>query len=160
MFRLTGSDALGLVEAYNSIYEPQELTEEQVWEEVEDWVNALVEEGYDVSEYTWDEMFEIYMDEAVRGAGRSIVNRITGNDIESVKRGDKEVYKKPGWQRSTELHLSKDSHERSQRRRGEKENENDRRERENADDNVSRNRRPSERTRPTGRRLRDRARNR
>jgi len=33
-------------------------------EEVEAWVNQLVEEGYDLSEYTWDEMTEIYLDEA------------------------------------------------------------------------------------------------
>jgi len=30
-------------------------------EEVENWVNSLVEEGYDLSEYTWDDMYEIYM---------------------------------------------------------------------------------------------------
>ena len=29
-------------------------------EEVKEWVNQLVEEGYDLSEYTWDEMAEIY----------------------------------------------------------------------------------------------------
>jgi hypothetical protein len=29
-------------------------------EEVELWVNELVEEGYDLSDYTWDEMVEIY----------------------------------------------------------------------------------------------------
>lgn len=29
-------------------------------EEVEEWVNGLVEEGYDLSEFTWDEMSEIY----------------------------------------------------------------------------------------------------
>jgi hypothetical protein len=46
MSRLTGSDALGLYEAYQAVYNPQELTEEQVWEGVEEWVNALIEEGY------------------------------------------------------------------------------------------------------------------
>jgi len=35
-----------------------------VGEEVEAWVNSLVEEGYDLSEYTWDDMYEIYLDEA------------------------------------------------------------------------------------------------
>jgi hypothetical protein len=35
-------------------------------EEVEEWVNALVEEGYDLSEYTWDDMAEIYMEELER----------------------------------------------------------------------------------------------
>jgi hypothetical protein len=31
-------------------------------EEVKEWVNQLVEEGYDLSDYTWDEMAEIYED--------------------------------------------------------------------------------------------------
>jgi hypothetical protein len=54
------------MEAYQAVYTPQELTEEQVWEEVEEWVNALVEEGYDLSDYTWEEMYEAYsqLDEA------------------------------------------------------------------------------------------------
>jgi hypothetical protein len=33
-------------------------------EEFEFWVNSLVEEGYDLSGYTWDEMYEFYLDEA------------------------------------------------------------------------------------------------
>ena len=60
MSRLTGADAYGLMEAYNNVYAPQELTEEQVWEEVENWVNDLIEEGYDLSDYTWEEMYESY----------------------------------------------------------------------------------------------------
>ena len=32
----------------------------QIKEEVEEWVSELVEEGYDLSELTWDEMTEIY----------------------------------------------------------------------------------------------------
>ena len=35
-------------------------------EELELWVNELIEEGYDLSDYTWDEMSEIYLDEATR----------------------------------------------------------------------------------------------
>jgi hypothetical protein len=57
----------GLCEAYGGIYTPQELTEEQVWEEVETWVNSLLEEGYDLSDYTWEEMFEAYLNEASQG---------------------------------------------------------------------------------------------
>jgi hypothetical protein len=63
MSRLTGADAYGLMEAYNNVYAPQELTEEQVWEEVETWVNSLLEEGYDLSDYTWEEMYESYLKE-------------------------------------------------------------------------------------------------
>ena len=65
MSRLTGNDAYGLMEAYSAVYQPRlELTEEQVWEEVEEWVNALIEEGYDLSDYTWEEMYEAYIEEA------------------------------------------------------------------------------------------------
>jgi hypothetical protein len=39
-------------------------------EEFEYIVNALVEEGYDLSSYTWDEMYEVCLDEAVKGASR------------------------------------------------------------------------------------------
>ena len=63
MSRITGTDAANLIEAYNDVYAPQELTEEQVWEEVEAWVNSLVEEGYDLSEYTWEDMYEEYLNE-------------------------------------------------------------------------------------------------
>ena len=76
MSRLTGTDAYGLMEAYNNVYAPQELTEEQVWEEVETWVNALIEEGYDLSDYTWEEMYESYLSEASdldMGLGRNVL---------------------------------------------------------------------------------------
>jgi hypothetical protein len=76
MSRLTGSDALGLYEAYQAVYDPQELTEEQVWEEVETWVNSLIEEGYDLSDYTWEEMYESYIEEASdlnMGLGRKVL---------------------------------------------------------------------------------------
>jgi hypothetical protein len=39
-------------------------------EEFEIIVNALIEEGYDLSSYTWDEMYDICLDEAVKGASR------------------------------------------------------------------------------------------
>jgi hypothetical protein len=61
------------MEAYAAVYAPQELTEEQVWEEVEAWVNSLVEEGYDLSDYTWEDMYETYLEEQGRG-------RVTGSN--------------------------------------------------------------------------------
>jgi hypothetical protein len=63
MEKITSQQVIGLIEAYNDVYAPQELTEEQVWEEVEAWVNSLVEEGYDLSEYTWEDMYEEYLNE-------------------------------------------------------------------------------------------------
>jgi hypothetical protein len=63
MSRITGSEALGLMEAYHAVYAPR-LSEEEIQEGFETWVNSLVEEGYDLSEYTWEEMYEEYISEA------------------------------------------------------------------------------------------------
>jgi len=60
---MKSKEVRGLMEAYNAVYAPQELTEEQIWEQVENWVNSLLEEGYDLSEYTWEEMYEAYLNE-------------------------------------------------------------------------------------------------
>jgi hypothetical protein len=74
MSRITGSDAKGMMEACAAVYASQEikeieLTEEQIWEEVENWVNSLLEEGHDLSEYTWEEMYESYIGEAIGQPG-------------------------------------------------------------------------------------------
>ena len=75
MERLTGKQAQTLAEAYAAVYTSQELTEEQVWEEVETWVNSLLEEGYDLSEYTWEEMYESYLEEQGRRGSAAIRNQ-------------------------------------------------------------------------------------
>ena len=62
-----------LMEAYQAVYAPQELTEEQVWEEVENWVNSLLEEGYDLSDYTWEEMYENYVTENWAAVGKALL---------------------------------------------------------------------------------------
>jgi len=93
MSRLTGTDAYGLMEAYNAVYAPQELTEEQVQEDFENWVNSLVEEGYDLSEYTWEEMYEEYLTEigfnpAARGSTtRGAVTTYGANDTRRSQSG-------------------------------------------------------------------------
>ena len=81
MSRLTGADAYSLMEAYQAVYVPQELIEEQVWEEVETLVNDLIEEGYDLSDYTWEEMYESYIEEQGRPANR----RTGGPSVAQVK---------------------------------------------------------------------------
>ena len=90
-----------LREVYGSIYNPEvELTEEQVWEEVESWVSSLIEDGYDLSDYTWEEMYESYIEEQGGGiyatkpapAKREVVNlpkvkgAITGGNV-TLNRG-------------------------------------------------------------------------
>ena len=49
-------EIVGLHEAYLDVYS-------NLNEEVENWVNSLIEEGYDLSEYTWDDMYEMYVTE-------------------------------------------------------------------------------------------------
>jgi hypothetical protein len=90
MSRLTGSDALGLFEAYQAVYAPQELTEEQVWEEVENWVNSLIEEGYDLSDYTWEEMYEDYIEE------RDVVELPGGKSVTTGQGYDATLGGQPG----------------------------------------------------------------
>lgn len=45
-------------------------------EEVKEWVNQLVEEGYDLSEYTWDEMAEIYESSGMSADDQRTWNRL------------------------------------------------------------------------------------
>ena len=58
-----------LKEAYVNLNAPKvELTEEEIWVEVEAFAQALVEEeGLDLSDMTWDEVREAYLDEAENG---------------------------------------------------------------------------------------------
>jgi hypothetical protein len=123
MSRLTGTDAYGLMEAYNNVYAPQELTEEQVWEEVENWVNSLIEEGYDLSDYTWEEMYESYLSEGgpgprvgttpstpsrpymgplSAGGGRAAIDKLTSKGVDPrkanamvVSQGERNLRAKP-----------------------------------------------------------------
>ena len=83
MSRLTGKEVYSLMEAYQQVYAPRELTEEQIWEGVENWVNSLLEEGYDLSDYTWGDMYENYIISEQQG--------ILGNIIDAGA----EVVKKP-----------------------------------------------------------------
>jgi hypothetical protein len=73
MERITSHQVVGLMEAYDQVHAPQ-VNEEKVWEEVESWVNSLLEEGYDLSDYTWEEMYEQYLSEAgfFQGVGAGI----------------------------------------------------------------------------------------
>lgn len=52
---------------YNQIDE-EVLSEEELLD-IQEWVEALIEEGYDLDEYTDEELYEAYLDE-VRGGGK------------------------------------------------------------------------------------------
>ena len=68
-------------------------------EEVTEWVNELVEEGYDLSEYSWDDMVDYYFTEAGRMHSASDQqaswhSQNTGN--QSNPRSDKEIENEKG----------------------------------------------------------------
>ena len=60
-------ELIGLYEAYQQVHRPTETTEELEYDtqySYEDWVNQLVEEGYDISNWTDEGLYEIYCNEA------------------------------------------------------------------------------------------------
>ena len=90
---MNSKDYRNIREAYLQVYVPQELTEEQVWEGVEEWVNALLQEGYDLSDYTWEEMYESYLSEVAntqtpqqRAEFQKKVNTANEREIGNIKK--------------------------------------------------------------------------
>jgi hypothetical protein len=55
----------------------RKMTKED-YEYAEAWVNELLEEGYDLSEYTWDDMYEIYEQQLDEGLGSAIKGLFNG----------------------------------------------------------------------------------
>jgi len=90
--------------------EKQRLMNSYEYDTFDAILEHLVAEGYaDTNENALaimanmsEEWREEILDEAVRGSGRSIGDRITGNDIRGVTRGNKSVYKKPKWKDEVE----------------------------------------------------------
>jgi hypothetical protein len=129
MSRITGSDVYSMMEAYQGVYNPdalqekEEISEEQIWEEVEAWVTSLVEEGNDLSDYTWEEMYEAYLSEGgpgpragttpttpsrpymgplSAGGGRAAIDKLTAKGVDPrkanamvVAQGEKNLRAKP-----------------------------------------------------------------
>ncbi len=57
---MNSKDYRNIREAYLNVYN-DDLREEQ---EFKSWVTELLDEGYDLSDYTWDEMYDIYNKES------------------------------------------------------------------------------------------------
>ena len=78
---MNSQDYLNLQEAYIGVYD-DDIREKL---EFESWVNNLLEEGYDLSDYTWDELYENYtqLDEiSQKTATRAFAQRAT-NEFET-----------------------------------------------------------------------------
>jgi hypothetical protein len=72
-------DFRNLQEAYLNVYN-DDLREEQ---EFKSWVTELLDEGYDLSDYTWDEMYDIY-NEGYNNLPRL---RMLGQFLKKTRRG-------------------------------------------------------------------------
>jgi hypothetical protein len=89
----------------------EEYENDLLAEEITEWVNELVEDGYDLSEYTWDDLAEYYVNEGFKETGyhddedpyssgfgrrnQSVVTSLRGRRIQNrvrslEKSGDKE----------------------------------------------------------------------
>lgn len=105
MERLTAGNYRLFLESYASIYvnETGDLQEQEIIQEFLQVVNELVEEGYDLSEYTYDELYEHYIEEglagrvasAAKGALVKAAQKYGPRALETLKRGAKEVGKIP-----------------------------------------------------------------
>jgi hypothetical protein len=83
---MDSKDIRNLQEAYTRVYDGN-LKEEQ---EFKSWVTELLDEGYDLSDYTWDEMYDIY-NEAYKG-GPEFGMKYSKSKPLSGKKGDGSGY--------------------------------------------------------------------
>ena len=89
MSRITGSEVANLMEAYNAVYSPQ-INEDQIQENFEIWMNSLVEEGYDLSEFTRDELYGEYITEAgVNFGGQKAVDAVRARSAQQQQSASK-----------------------------------------------------------------------
>ena len=63
-------------------------------ENISNWVNVLLEEGYDLSEYTWDDIVEYYVNEAREDEGLTPLQKIRKRN----KRDSASLVSNPGGQ--------------------------------------------------------------
>ncbi len=118
MERLTGGKYRSFLESYVSIYDngTDDLQEQENIQEFLQVVNELVEEGYDLSEYTYDELYEHYLSEGGLGtvlkalggraltAARGAARTAWKGTVKQTKEGPKVI---PGGKETTKEILAK-----------------------------------------------------
>ena len=96
-------ELIGLYEAYKEVHRPTETTEELEYDtqsSYQDWVNQLVEEGYDLSNWTDEGLYELYYNEAYKGGPEfgipySEPKPLSGEKGDGSGYGGPEKFKKP-----------------------------------------------------------------
>ena len=112
---MDAQDFRSLQEAYIGVYD-DDIREKL---EFESWVNNLLEEGYDLSDYTWDELYESYFDEATaiaspapggRGRKNSYTKKVRISGRYSNVSDAKERMKTPLSKYDTKMQLKKEEY--------------------------------------------------
>ena len=75
----------------------EEYENDLLAEEITEWVNELVEGGYDLSEYTWDDLAEYYVNEAT-------IRSVTSPS-------GKRIYKSPEYSSDERTNIRKTAHQ-------------------------------------------------
>lgn len=118
MERLTAGNCRSLIESYVSIYDngTGDLQEQENIQEFLQVIDELIEEGYDLSKYTYDELYEEYLSEGGLGsvlktvagkalkAGGSAIKTAWQGTVKSTKTGPKYV---PGAKETTKEILAR-----------------------------------------------------
>jgi hypothetical protein len=66
-----------LNEAYHKgVYSPEETLSEEEYLDIQEWVEALIEEGYDLDEYSDEELYEAYLVDLEEGYKKLPVDRM------------------------------------------------------------------------------------
>jgi hypothetical protein len=101
MERLTANNYSSLVESYSAVYNEDlrsQLNEEQQIQEFLEFVDTLLEEGYDLSEYTYDELYEDWksqLGKAILQYGAKTAAKYGPRVGSALKTGAKDVAKIP-----------------------------------------------------------------
>ena len=79
MLEMDENAVVAIIEEYNDYL---------LAEEIQEWVNGLLDEGYDFSEYSWDDVVEYYVTEANRGEEHEGLS-----PLKKIRRRNKEYFK-------------------------------------------------------------------
>ena len=93
-----------------------QVEERRLWSEIRAWVDELIDEGYDLSDYTWSELYESYVSEDFFSAN-------TGRDEAKIKR-DKEKREREKAERESKAAKAREDADRAAGRASEVRDEN------------------------------------
>ena len=75
-----------LNEAYrNEVYLQEEILSEEEYLDIQEWVEALIDEGYDLDQYTDEELYEAYLAEANRGDEHATASMFMSREPDTKK---------------------------------------------------------------------------